>query len=619
LFDARSGTIGHLGGDDTVEGLDLPSIRTQADRAFDVAFAFRRLAILDVSPAGHQPMASPDGRFVVVFNGEIYNFVELRRQLVQCGHSFRTGSDTEVILAAYAEWGSAMLTRFVGMFALAILDTKERTVFLARDQFGIKPLYWTRSGQSFLFASEIAPLLSLSSAPRRADVDALYRYLRFGLTDGEDGTMFAEIQQVPAAHFVVVGCDGVVRVPMQSYWTPGAVQRRAIGLEDAAQELRHLFSEGMRLHLRSDVPVGSCLSGGLDSTAIVASMRAHLGKDALIHAFSFVSDDPVRGEGPYVDMASQAFGLVPHSVFPSASDLMADLNTLVRVQEQPFGSTSIYAQYCVFRLVHEAGIKVVLDGQGSDELFGGYATAVSAQLTSAILRGNVRGMHSLLTSSHMSGTSLRARVALAAMGRLLPRRLVGPFMSMVGESLYPTWLDSGWFRSHGHVASAREQGGGRESLREELLHYVRTLSLPRLLRYEDRNSMAFSVESRVPFCTVALADFAFSLPSTHLVGWDGETKSVLRRAMSGLVPPAIITRTKVGFETPEGAWLTALRPWIADVLSSEAFRSLPFISHEVVSGVIDKQLTQKHALQSLSWRFLNVAAWARQFEVQFEN
>ena len=606
-----------LGGADTSADLGLPSIHNHDGGAFDVAFGFRRLSILDVSTAGHQPMLTPDGRFGIIFNGEVYNFIELRRELEQRGHQFRSGSDTEVILCAYTEWGPSMLSRFVGMFAMAILDIAERTVFIARDPFGIKPLYWTRSGGMLAFASEIAPLLSLIPSRHVADVDALYRYMRFGTTDGHVETMFAGVYQLPAAHYMIVGADGTMRQDPLAYWTPGAVSQRNITIHDAASELAHLFDESIRLHLRSDVPLGSCLSGGLDSTAIVASMRAQLGADAPIHAFSFVSDDPRTGEGPYVDIAARAFGLQKHSVFPSSADLVADLEMLVRSQEQPFDSTSIYAQFSVFRLAHAAGITVMLDGQGADELFGGYATALSAQLSSALLRGDLASVRSLLMSPHMTAPGMRRRIGLSALGRLLPMSLVSPIMSFVGEALYPEWLDAAWFRRNGHRAEPRPQGRGRDSLREELVHFVRTLSLPRLLRYEDRNSMAFSIESRVPFCTVALADFAFSLPPTHLVGSDGETKVVLRRAMRNRIPREIIERPKVGFETPERAWLAAMRPWITDVVRSESFRSLPFITHERVDHAIDAQLNETGALRPMTWRFLNVAAWARQFNVEF--
>ena len=208
---------------------------------------------------------------------------------------------------------------------------------------------------------------------------------------------------------------------------------------------------------------------------------------------------------------------------------------------------------------------------------------------------------------------------LSAAGRLLPKPLVAPFMSLVGEPLYPKWLKADWFRTRGHHAEIRVQGRGRDALREELLHFVRTLSLPQLLRYEDRNSMRFSIESRVPFCTVSIADFAFSLPPSFLVGPDGETKSVLRRAVTGAIPHQILSRAKVGFETPERSWLRTLAPWIGDVVTSDAFRRLPFIQHSEIEKVMAAQLGNGHALQPIAWRVLNVAVWAREFGVAFDS
>lgn len=618
LYKADTGAIVELGGDDTNPQLALPSIKAVSGRPFDVAFAHRRLSILDVSPAGHQPMASQDGRYWLTFNGEIYNFVELRRALTQLGHSFKTGTDTEVIIAAYAEWGPAMLSRFIGMFALGILDTRDRSVMLARDPFGIKPLYWTRVGNGLAFASEIKPLLSMLPQSPLVNVESLYRFMRFGFTDAYNTTMLADIQQLPAAHYMVLGADGGIRTPARAYWIPGAVPRRAIGIGEAAEELRRLFDESIRLHLRSDVPLGACLSGGLDSTAIVASMRAQLGEGSPIHSFSYINDDPQRGEGPFVDIAAKAFGLEQHRVSPRAEDLLADLDTLVRTQEQPFDTTSIYAQYTVFRLARQSGITVMLDGQGSDEIFGGYPTAVSARLASALLSGNLTAARALVSSAHMTGRALRMRITLSALGRMLPTPLMGPFMSLVGEPLYPAWMNTRWFRAQGHRAEPRQQGRGRDALREELLHFIQAHSLPRLLRYEDRNSMAFSIESRVPFCNVPLAEFALSLTANHLVDKDGETKAVLRRAMADVVPRAILERPKVGFETPERQWLSTIRPWIADVVKSDAFRTLPFISHVVVDDVIDRQLRNANGFHPLAWRFVNVAAWARQFNVRFE-
>jgi asparagine synthase (glutamine-hydrolysing) len=618
LFDAASSCFIAAGGVDTDQRLLLPDLLAHNEDGYDVVLAHRRLSIIDITVGGHQPMRSMDERYAIVLNGEIYNYLELRRDLTSRGYKFRTATDTEVVLAAYAEWGPGMLTRLVGMFAIAILDRTARTVLLARDPFGIKPLYWTRSTHSVQFASEISPLLSLSKAPAAADVASLYRYMRFGVSDGHDTTMFSNVNQLPAAHYLVLAADGSVITASTPYWVPGQVARRNVAFDDAAAELRHLLAESVRLHLRSDVPLGVCLSGGLDSTAITALIRRELGADAPIHAFSFLSDDSRTGEGPYVELAAKSLGLQQHSVAPSAYDLVEDLEALVRAQEQPFDSTSIYAQFSVFRLARAGGMTVMLDGQGSDELFGGYATAVSAQLTSAILAADPRSIRALATSRHMSTHAMRRRILLSALGRMLPLRMVGPIMSLVGEPLYPNWLNAQWFRDRGNVATPRVQGRGSDGLRDELLHFIQTLSLPRLLRYEDRNSMAFSIESRVPFCTVPLADFALSLPSDCLVANDGTTKAVLRRAVEDLVPPAILSRPKVGFETPERAWFTALRPWVSSLIASNEFRALPFLNHTEVERAIDSQLGDPSNLSPFTWRFLNVGAWARQFTVNFK-
>lgn len=617
FFVAGTGSVDEASGEDTDPALRThPFVETRKN-PFDVALAHRRLSVLDVSPAGHQPMGSSDGRFWIVLNGEIYNYLELRKTLSERGYAFRTDTDTEVVLGAYREWGAGMLRRLVGMFAFAILDAARGVVFLARDPFGIKPLYLARRGSGLVFSSEITALLTLVPGARLAEPQALYQYMRLGVTDGTSGTMFAGIAQLPAAHYAVFNSEGVELAPPQAYWVPGAIPRRTISLVEASSELAGLLDDSVRLHLRSDVPLGTCLSGGLDSTAIVSSMRRHLGPDLPIHSFSFESDDPRTGEGAFVDIAARKFGLYRHRVSPTAGDLASDLTNLIRAQEQPFASTSIYAQYCVFRAASEAGMTVMLDGQGADELFGGYASAVSAQLTATLLQGRLRSVHALARSSHVSAPGARKRMILSAGGRLLPKRLVAPFMSLVGEPLYPSWLRSDWFRAQGHVADSRAQGRGRNALRDELLHFVRNLSLPQLLRYEDRNSMAFSIESRVPFCTMSLADFAFSLPQSLLVGLNGETKAVLRHAVSGSIPREILDRPKVGFETPETSWLSGLTHTITQVVGSEAFRSLPFINHEVVDTILQKQLGDNRNMPPMTWRLLNVALWARDFGVAF--
>ncbi|MBE3069884.1 MAG: asparagine synthase (glutamine-hydrolyzing), partial [Planctomycetes bacterium] len=365
LADTRSGRAVACAGADTVASLGLPRLESVAPGGFDAALGFRRLSILDLSPGGHQPMATPDGRCHIVFNGEIYNYVELRAELEGLGRTFRTRSDTEVLLAACAEWGPAALPRLVGMFAFALLDLKCRTLLLARDCFGIKPLVYIAGPERFAFASEIKALLELPGVPRRAAARPLYDYLRFGVACRGEETFLADVRNLPAAHYLEVRLDRPADARPVRYWQPDLSARADLSFDEAAAGLRTRFLDNVRLHLRSDVPVGSALSGGIDSSAIVMAMRQIEGRDLRLHTFSYIAADPALTEEPWVDRIVAAAGATSHKTQPDPRNLVEDLDHLIDVQEEPFGSTSIYAQHRVFRLAREAGIQVVLDGQGA--------------------------------------------------------------------------------------------------------------------------------------------------------------------------------------------------------------------------------------------------------------
>jgi asparagine synthase (glutamine-hydrolysing) len=615
-FDGATHAIG--GGEDTDPRLDLPAIGSFSNGDWSIGLAHRRLSILDLSPAGHQPMhCLGEDRIWVTFNGEIYNYLELREELAAVGVRFRTGSDTEVLLAAYREWGDAMLPRLVGMFAFVIVDLTRHRVLMARDQFGIKPLYYAQTSQGLYFASELKALLKFPGVGREADAHELYRYLRFGWTDGTPATFFRNIRQLPAAHAWTFPISEPGTGEPVRFWNPAVRQRDDLSFDKAGDELQRLFRKSMQLHMRSDVPVGACLSGGLDSSLIVRCMRDELGAKGDLHTFSFITDDPVRSEGPFVDMMSRNVHSHSHLTSAEPSDLIEDFDDLVRSQDQPFGSTSIYAQYRVFRLAGEAGMKVMLDGQGSDELFGGYYTAISARMTSLLAAGRVMGaMHLWRDCDVWEGS--RGRVLLSSLGRLLPAPLASGAMSLVGESLMPAWMSGQFFRVRGVEPEPRPQGRGRNALREELSLFTESLSLPQLLRYEDRNSMHFSIESRVPFCTPELAEFAASLPESYLVSDEGDTKAVLRAASNGMVPDEIIKRPKVGFATPEREWLGRLRPWVQQQLESEQARQAPFLDRRNLEALVTGQLSAGDGVfRSSLWRVMNVIRWAELMDVQF--
>jgi asparagine synthase (glutamine-hydrolysing) len=584
------------------------------DLAGDVVLLHTRLSILDLSPAGHQPMSTPDGRYHLSFNGEIYNFVELRRELESLGREFLSGSDTEVLLAAWAQWGAGALQRLVGMFAFALLDAERRTLVLARDQFGIKPLYYAPLTAGLAFASEIPPLLELPGVSRRAHPQRIYDYLRFGRTDEQAQTMFDGIRQVQPAHYAELPIDATHRLVERPYWRLEGQPIDGMSLDETAAHLRELFLDNVRLHLRSDVPVGAAFSGGIDSSANVTAMRFLSGPELDLHTFSYVAEDPAVSEEHWMSLVADAAGVVPHTIQATPQEMEADLDSLIEIQGEPFGGTSIYAQYRVFRLAQEAGIKVTLDGQGADELFAGYRYYLPARLAGLLSCGAfMRAGRLLSAASNLQGAS-PAGVAGATLRNAIPPR-VAPFARRLsGRPLVPDWLDGPWLAARG-VALTDSDRRARTNLRGFRLASV-SGSLRALLRYEDRNSMASSIESRVPFLTPALAEFAARMPDDYLIAPDGTGKLVLRQSLRGLVPdPVLNRRDKIGFATPEPAWLRTLAPWVDSVLASDASRS---------AGPLRVAQAREHWLaicggsrlfDASAWRWLNFVRWIDRFQI----
>lgn len=585
----------------------------QHDIVAESLLLHRRLSILDLTPAGHQPMGTSDGRYWIVFNGEIYNYLELREELCALGHRFQSHSDTEVLLAAYQEWGRAALTRLVGMFAFAILDVQERRLFLARDFFGIKPLYYAFWQEGLAFASEIHPLLALPGVTREVNAQRLYDYLCCGITDHGSETMFAQINQLPAAHCAEVPLDNPHPVRPVRYWDLDLTQQTDLSFDDAAKRLRDLFVESVRIHLRSDVPVGAALSGGIDSSSIVSVMRL-LEPKLEIHAFSYIADDPRLSEERWVDIVGKDKQIVIHKVRLCSENLQADLDSLLETQGEPFMSTSMYAQWCVFQVARKAGIKVMLDGQGADELLGGYAKHRLAMLTTLVNQGRFRDA-GLLARSVASPGRWPMEVA-RAIARSAPTCIQGLIRRLLGRNATPSWINAAWFRAHGVGERKSSVRSGKRSLIHELCKTLTETSLPMLLHYEDRNSMAFSIESRVPFLSPALATFILSLPEDYLVAADGTTKAVFRRAMRGIAPDTILDRRdKVGFPTPEREWLIAQRAFVERTLKGEAAQRVGALKLTAILEEWEKTVQGEQPLDSRTWRWLNLILWTHKFSV----
>ena len=615
LFNKNNNKIVSCGGQDSTIK-NIPKIDQFLTGKFNIVFGHRRLSIIDLSDAAHQPMVSNCGKYWIVFNGEIYNYIELKRELIKKGHRFFSSSDTEVILAAYEQWGKNMLKKFIGMFAFAILDLKQNTILLCRDFFGIKPLYYAFLNGLLAFSSEISSLLHLTGIQRRPNPFQLYRYLRFGLIDGEKETLFKGINEVQAAHYLETGLSNK-SINYERYWNLNLNNKIDITFKEASGHLNKLFQNSIDLHLRSDVSLGTCISGGLDSTSILMMMNNNNSCIKPINCFSFITDDPILSEERFVNIAGNVSQSIINKVHVSPDELAYDFETLVRAQELPFGSTSIYAQYRVFQEAKKHGITVMLDGQGSDEIFGGYYNFLGARIAGLFASGQFINAARILTNTPNNMKQHFYHMLIASLGRLLNDSYSPLLRQLVGESFWPSWICRDWFEERDVFPTERLRGKGKDSLREEMVYSIFNLSLPQLLRYEDRNSMNFSIESRVPFCVKEIAEFSLGLPDEFLISKNGITKHILKHMLKEIVPVEIINREKVGFGTPEKSWLKALIPYIENTMLSVQENSIPFLNN--AKEKVNLAITKKGRWDSHAWRIFNIIAWLKVFKIEIEH
>ncbi|MBP7669761.1 MAG: asparagine synthase (glutamine-hydrolyzing) [Ferrovibrio sp.] len=576
-----------------------------------VGLVHRRLSIVDLSPTGWQPMADETGRYAMVYNGEIYNYPALRAELEAAGYRFRSTSDSEVLFQLLIREGTGCFNRLTGMFAVAFLDCREGRLLLARDQFGIKPLHYAYSDTQFSFASEIRPLLAIGAASRQVNTAALFRYLRHAVTNQDGATLFCDIHELPPAHYMEVDLAHPGRVVPQPYWQPGRRKRGGLSMAAAAEELRGLFLDSVRLHMTADVPVAATLSGGIDSSGIVCAMQRIGGSSDPLPLFSYYAGAGSIDESHWIGQVASSIGGMVHPVRLQPGDLAQELDGLILSQEQPFGTSSMWAQAHVFAAVHQAGYKVVLDGQGADELFAGYPVFRAARLEALIRHGRWSEALGLLTALPQD----RRNLLLMALAPMLPAALQVPMRRLVGRSLMPDWLNGDWFGAVNPPEA--KQWPGATPLQRQLLDATFGSSLPMLLRYADRNAMRVSVENRVPFLTTALADFATGLSDDLLIAPDGTTKAVLRQALRGLVPDAILDRRdKIGFVTPEADWFgrdAALAAYIRDT----AAMPLPGCFTPVVRNRLLALADGRTQHDASLWRCLNLLRWAKLFGAEF--
>ncbi len=630
----ESGTYRQGGGPDTHPALSLPDCRSVEVNQYDLALGSRRLAILDLSSAGHMPM-TVDGKLWLTYNGEVYNYKEIQAELQQLGYSFRSHSDTEVILAAYAEWGTECLSRFNGMFSFAIWDAARNRLFCARDRFGIKPFYYFWDGSSFIFASEIKALLRHPVVPAEPREAAIYDYLILGVSDHSEMTFFKQIQALPAGHFLLFDTRER-QLRLEQWWRLKA--QCQVDLEapekqpEVRQQFRELLTDAVRLRLRSDVPVGTCLSGGLDSSAIVCLCNSLMREEHVIHpgaigdhqkTFTARNSEPEIDEYRFSRQIVDLTGAEENLVYPTPEVLWQEVESFVWQLDEPVDSTSQYPQWNVMRLARDRGVRVLLDGQGGDELLAGYHTYFPTYLDEVYdQEGATAALSAAMDFARVGGRPARDCLRSYAY-RKLPWRLQRMLATLqprrtppgTGGSGLKAWQISPmllWKFQNRALPAAATNGAG--PLAKALYNDLSITNLPKLLRYEDRNAMTFSIEARLPFLDFRLVEFVFSLPSSYRIS-EGWTKRIMRDSLNDLLPKEVCwRRSKLGFPVPELKWLRTGAGRIRQVLQSAAARELDrYLNPDALARMRELPDEELAAVPGL-WRIVNLVVW---FEMYF--
>lgn len=567
----------------------------------NVGLGFVRLSIIDLSPAGHQPMLSNDQRYVMIFNGEIFNYIEIRKELQEKGYKFKTQTDSEILLTSYIEWGEACLHRFNGMWAFVIYDRQLKKIFGARDRFGIKPFYYTLTNEYLAFCSEIPPLLSLPDHKSTPDYQSIFDYLVFNRTDQTENTFFKEVKKIQHGHqFSIVNSQLVI----EKWYDLRERVAKTEGFKNP-EEYKELFSSAIELRLRSDVPVGVCLSGGLDSSSIVSVLLNDYKKKDLKTFSAVYESGQIGDESEYIN----EFKTLLNDMFfitPNATSLQNDLQLFVKAHAEPIPSTSPYAQFQVMKLAKD-NVVVTLDGQGADEELGGYHYFFGFYFKDLLIHGRIKKLCTEIyyyLVKHQSMMGFKSFLFF-----ILPKRI--RTKARVNEKGY---LEADFINHYKNSNSIAGDLYGSKSLHEALLDHFE-YKLEHLLKWEDRNSMWFSLESRVPFLDYRVVEKSLATSSDSMIK-NGMTKSILREAMKGILPEKIrLRRDKIGFSTPQDEWFrtTEWQIFIKSIITSSSFKERKLIDPQKAINLYQKHLNGKINDSKEIWKWINLELWFRQF------
>ena len=563
-----------------------------------VGLGFVRLSILDLSTAGHQPMISDDNRYVLIFNGEVYNYIELREELKKKGYEFKGGSDTEVVLKSYQEWGKSCLDKFNGMWAFVIYDKETKEVFGARDRFGIKPFYYYRDDNTFIFASEIKAI-RVAVDKLSINDQAVFDYLSFNRTDYGERTFYNEIYKIPHGHCFTINVDGEFMLDKWYDLEKYCNKKEQI----TPQEYEELLTSSVKLRMRSDVPVGVCLSGGLDSSAIVSIVSKKLKIDD-IYTFSAIYDKGQKGdESEFIEELTPFLNNMKY-IKPDAKSLFENLHDFVANLDEPVPTTSIYAQYSVMKLANRDAV-VTLDGQGADEQLAGYHYFYGFYFKELLIQLSFVKLFSEMYDYLRLHKSLFGIKTLAFF--LLPKRLK---MNLNLKKV--AYIQSSFYKNHNGNNTLVDGLYSSGSLKKSLINHFE-YKLEHLLKWSDLNSMRFSIESRVPFLDYRLVEQTLSLQNDSYIK-KGMTKYILRESMKSILPEKIRLRyDKMGFETPEDEWFREdfFVNMINEILNNPSDEFKKYIDTEITKKMYDRHLNREINCSRDIWKWINLDLWLK--------
>lgn len=589
----------------------------------NLVLGHRRLSILDLTEHAHQPLCNEDANYWIVFNGEIYNYQDIKKELEEKGHQFNSTSDTEVVLKAYIEWGKDCLTKFNGMWSFVIYNKKEQKLFGARDRFGVKPFYYINNSKGFAFCSEIKGLLKMELVEKTINPKAVYDYLVLGKMELESETFFKNIFELkPATYFELDTTSK--KFELHNYYqlqttTNWEKVEEAISANIIA-DLKTKITKAIAIRLNSDAKTGTCLSGGIDSSIVVGTINEllkqqkieQIGENQEVFTASYPNNsiDESNWAKLVVDQTKTNW----NQTFPTAEQLKNQLEDLVYAQDIPFGSSSTFSQYKVMELINNHKVKVTLDGQGADELFGGYANHFTNWMTNAFKALSFSAIRQNLKNAHPSFSNRKNSLKLP-----LQQFIISNFPSLYFKKFIQHELELAFVNKNLITTNQQRFKFINDKIKPTLnglLHFQFTeYGLKHLLRTADRNSMRFSVESRMPFADdIDLIETVFNISGSYKIQ-QGKSKFLLREAMKEVLPNEIYNRTdKIGFATPEKKWFEELKPYFKTIIAEQ--KNDEFVNweefHQNFDAIYDNALNTSTLRL---WRFINFVVWRKVYQV----